>query len=222
MRPVLTACAFVFLVAASLVNAATERDAQLQRILDGTVDLTTLPDETRSRSIGELRGLAQSGETKIRQQATTALLNLNDTQTVHQVLQELGGSSARKRKVASQILAQGCRNPDILPALADVLFTDEEPGMELVQGEYLLPRRSTVAADAIRQIIASSPSFPPATREWAQTLARTKPDALRKTLRTWWHNNAAHIHARTYDRAAPVSNVTTTNTPNAVQDDLRR
>jgi hypothetical protein len=163
----------------------------------------------RTQFIGKLLVLAESKETKVQCQATTALINLNDTQTVRQVILNLGSSSPSKRETAYYIL-EGCRNPDILPLLSEALVVNEDP-MEFLASEVRVPTRSTAAAHIIRQIITSSSAFSPATRDWARNLDRGKPELFRETMRLWWRGNDPLIQARAYDRVVPAIVTMTTN-----------
>lgn len=202
MKSLMLLCA-ILLFPISLV--AEEIDLEIQHILFGSTPPELVPEKDRDMIIQRLHVFENSQENKIRRQATIALLNINDAPTIQRVIRDIGSSTPSARKVAAQALTQGCRNPEVISLLETSLFVSEEPDMELIQGEFLLPRQSVIASHAICRIIAESAAIPVATRDWARDLDDLPPDELREIIRTWWKENVSNIKAKNYDRVSPVS-----------------
>lgn len=202
MKPLMLLCAILLL---PISLAAEQIDSQIQQILAGSMAPELVPAKDRDMVAEKLRLYADSQDVEVRRQATTALLNVNDTQTILRVVRDISSSSPPDRKVAVQALTHGCRNPEVINYLEDPLNISEDSGVELIQGEFLLPRQSVVASHAICRIIASSAAFPVATRDWAFNLNDVPPDELREIMRTWWEINAQYMKAKAYDQISTVS-----------------
>ena len=192
-------CLFVSTV---LAQTNDDKSIDIQAVLAGKIDPATLNPEQRPQCEAELRALAASENEGIRRRASTVLLNLGDTQTVHALLQAIDSRHAHVRDDAERI-SLACRNPDVIPSFVDLLLLNEEPGVVVLDSEFIRPPRSVTAAGIIRQIVISSPQFPPGTRDWARSLNGNNSGAFREAMRRWWAENRQFIEKGEYAKVAP-------------------
>ncbi len=175
----------------------------VQRILNGQLDVRGMNAETRTRYIEAVRKLAESGDRNAKRQAQTALINLGDTETIEAVMREFSSASGVSRKNAFRSLRHGCRNAGMLPRLAERLFLEEGTNMEVVNAEFYLPRQSVVAAETMREIIIRSSTFPSNVTAWAESLDTKDSKATRSSMRLWWSQNASLVQEELYAATRP-------------------
>jgi hypothetical protein len=169
---------------------------------------TVTPDMLRDPANAEaIRRLRIEAKQPHRNYARMPLLRMRDPEVIAQCIAEFHSEQFATRQQAAQQL-KASANPVVISLVADDLFLNESTATVFVTPEFRKRPLSVYAGDIIQAIIADSPEFNHATKEWAASLSHrpsNERNAVRDEMRQWWLQSKSSIASQKYREVKPPS-----------------
>lgn len=178
-------------------------------------DLSGIKENEKPLIISELRKIAAVFERQWRLawyqhgtliDAKFLLVNLGDGETIKDVVQQYKKHNPADHPVEK--LLRRCKQPLLIPLIADDLKIEEVAEWQLLGGDVLVWPRSVASAQIISCILMNSPVFRDDVKKSAsghfRSMNSQAVEEERKAFRQWWQENEGHFAKKDYAAVRPL------------------